>query len=70
MLRKYIAAKHAFENGIDVRVLLTRNSRYSETPNKPTKAMLLPWHYKVTEFEGKSIESGFSYRMEEAQSSS
>ncbi len=61
----YIAAKHAFENGTDVRVLLTHNSRYSKEPKNQTSAVLLPWHYKVTEFEGKSIEGGFSYRMEE-----
>jgi len=61
----FVAAKHAFTNDKPVRALLTRNSRYSETLNKPIKAMLLPWKYKVTEFSGDSIETGFSYRLEQ-----
>ena len=38
----FLLAKHAYEKGDYVKVLLTRNSRYSKTPNKPTKAMLKP----------------------------
>jgi len=61
----FFAVRHAFTSDVPVRALLTRNSRYSETPNKPIKAMLLPWKYKVTELIGDSIETGFSYRLEQ-----
>ena len=61
----FLAVRHAFTSDVPVRALLTRNSRYSETPNKPIKAMLLPWKYKVTDLSGDSIETGFSYRLEQ-----
>ena len=59
------AVKWAFKNKLPVRVMLTRNSRYSQTPDKPTKANLLPWEYRVTELHGDTIEEGFSYRLEQ-----
>jgi len=60
----FSAVRLAYTSNLPVKVLLTRNSRYSETPQKSTKAMMLPWTYTVVEFSGDSVETGFSYKLE------
>lgn len=47
-----------------VRVLLTKYTKYSKTPKRDIKAMLVPWEFQVAEVEGGSVEEGFSYRLE------
>ena len=57
------AVKLAYVNEIPVKVLLTRNSKYSQTPDKPIRAMLLPWDFNVLDLHGDSIDEGFSYSL-------
>lgn len=58
------AATLSQERNAPVKVLLTKYTKYSKTPKRDIKAMLVPWDFKVTCVEGSSVEDGFSYRLE------
>lgn len=58
------AVTDVYEHKKTVKILLIVNARYSRTPERQTRAMLLPWDYSITELSGGWID-GYRIRFDD-----
>ena len=62
------ALTEVYEHKKTVKILLIVNARYSRTPERQTRAMLLPWNFSITEMSGGWID-GYRIRFDDDFSS-
>lgn len=58
------AVTDAYKHKKTVRILLIVNAKYSRTPERQTRSMLLPWNFNITELSGGWID-GYHIRFDD-----